>query len=89
MAPFSDQDIDQLATEIKAAYQRRPPAHVEGAARDPKATFCEIWPSVHTGLVALEAVVGSIPGFGAIVKAAISIVDAAEQAAVKALCPST
>jgi hypothetical protein len=89
MAPFSNQDIDQLATQIKAAYQRRPPAHVEGAARDPKATFCEIWPSVHTGLVALEAVVGSIPGFGAIVKAAISIVDAAGQAAVKALCPST
>ena len=88
MAPFSNQDIDQLATEIKAAYQRRPPAHTAGAARDPKATFCKVWPSVHDGLVALEAVVGSIPGFGAMVKAAISIVDAAGQAADKALCPS-
>jgi len=78
---FSKADIQQLADQISQAHAR-----ATLAPSDVRDTFCRIWPNLDAGLKALEAIVGAIPGWGAIAKGAIAIVSAVGEAVNKALC---
>jgi hypothetical protein len=79
---FTEADIQSLSSQIKQAQSHE--AVPSGIVNE----FCKIWPDIDKGLTLLEDIVGKIPGWGAVAKAAIAIVIAVGEAASKALCPS-
>lgn len=72
---YSEQEIEQLAQEIKAK---------AAAPRD--VNFCGIWPSAKQALEVLRTILDVVPGAGLFAKAAIGIVIGAGDAAYKAFC---
>ena len=81
----SQADIDALARAM-AALPRPAAAAATAAGGSPLQVFCDNWPNLKNILTTIQPIVGSIPGFGAVLSGAISTILLIGGAAYSAFC---
>lgn len=80
------QNIELTDAELQSLKEALVPDPSQKVTAAGLSDFCEVWPNARTALLALQGIIGSIPGVSIFAKAAIGVVIAAGDAAAEVLC---